>query len=267
MSDKQYTDNPAVSDDTIYATVTQDGRVTKNSADSKPDLPDFHDDFRVRTADPNIPTLSNVFDQTRLLIAIANRGDEYEIEIVPKDRVTVAPQEHGFLLEHNARTRVSDATDRHFQEVLSVRKHQLTDTEPLRLEESVPGARGTEIYPFVDDTRDVIEHLQRILNNESKPDVFGTAPSGSWMYAWARSFGLYAPIGSNIKAQMSTNFTVEWPGNGVLMYSSGETDIRERQNGLHVSNIQIVSEDDVPDTSEEAITCTYSDITGPERHR
>jgi len=266
MSDKQYTDNPAASDDTIYATVTEDGQVTKATTKSKPDLPDFHGDFRVTQMNPSEPRIANIFTENTLFVAISNHGYEYEIEIVPRNSVAIRPEEDGLVVEHSSDRCVSNATSRRFQEVLCVASNRITNADALEVERTLTGVDGEQIYDFVNSRGDVIDYLQHELRPTSQPDVSGTPPHSTWMYAWSNAYGLYAPVSSTITRRRSQNFTVRWPGNGVLTYEGPNTNIRDRQDGLHVSNIQLVPIDEVPDTSELAATRPNTHVAGPERH-
>lgn len=263
MSDKQYTTDDTVADNDIYATVTGDGRIVTQKSASKPELPDFHDDFRVHDLGPEVETLSTVFSDRKLLVGIRHSPAGLDVRIAAENDTEVTVTEDGFKLETDRTLYVGSPTQINYDEVLIVDTTDIPREPEFRVEQG----HDTWQHEAVDSRHALVNQLQYELGHDSAPDIAGTDPNGSWIYAWANSYGLYVPVDDiTVLQEGATNFGIPWTDSDVLTYTGTDPTIRERQNQLYVSNIQFVTEDMVPDTDTDERVIEETQIPGGERH-
>ena len=120
MSDKQYTTDEAVADNDIYATVTGDGRIVTQKSASKPELPDFHDDFRVHDLGPDVETVATVFSDRKLVVGIRHHPGGLDVRIASEEDTEITATQDGFKLETDRTRYVGSPTQVNYDEVLTI---------------------------------------------------------------------------------------------------------------------------------------------------
>ena len=264
MSDKSYTEDSSVPDEQIYNAVTSNGSINTKHNQDTPELPDFHDDFRVRKLSMNTESIFDVYGERNLLVAVTSRYGYPELLIIPEGSASITLTEDGFRVESPLEPIVTRDEREYYHELFTVHRNQTVITDALAAEQRGP---SSIYYTHSAPTTDVTEQLRSGLRDTSQPVLDSTNGSTQWVYGWADSYGIYAPVSATVDTDVRSTMWVEWSENDVLTHLRGSARIRRSQSGLYISNIHYVSADEVPDVDDDTDRVIgTAEIAGPERH-